>query len=90
MDPTTIDPVEIAARVAAIQNLAEFARDYDLPIRTLRRIKASALAQTEAKKKYAPVVANIEKIAKCLARHDKLEKRRMARAAKASKPKGKK
>lgn len=73
----------------AIPNLDEFARKHGLPIRTLRRIKAVA-AVTSFVPSYAPCTSTLQNLARVFEHLDKLEKRRMARAAKASKPKGKK
>lgn len=77
--PTTIDPAAVRDQVASLPNIAAFAKQTGLPLRTLERIKASAQPGAEA---YRPNTVTLLAIAAAL---EKPPKKRRARKADAKK-----
>lgn len=83
MDKTTIDTEAIRGRVAALQNLAAFARRYRLSLRTLERVAASAKPDaTPTAQDYRPCSASARAIAAAFEHEDALALRRARAAAK--------
>lgn len=83
MDKTTTDIEAVRARVAALPNIAQFAAKYELALRTLERIAASAkLGAPPKAREYAPCSASLRAIASAFAHEDKLAMRRARAAAK--------
>ncbi len=75
--PTTIDPAAVRDQVASLPNIAAFAKQTGLPLRTLERIKASAQPGAAP---YRPNTVTLIAIAAALAKPPK--KTRASKAAK--------
>ena len=77
---TTIDPAAVRDQVASLPNIAAFAKQTGLPLRTLERIKASAQPGAES---YRPNTVTLLAIVAALAKPPKKRRVRKADAEKA-------